>query len=843
VHEAARERWSIPWLDQLQQDVRYALRALRRSPGFTATVIITLGLGIGANTVMFNVVDRLMFRPHAYLRDSDTAHRIYWQRQQRGEAVTTMTTQYTRYLDLRKWTTSFSQFAAFSEREIAVGTGESSRERRVGVVSASYFDFFDARPALGRFFVASEDVTPRGADVIVLSHAFWQSEFGGGDVLGKVLRVGEVRATIIGVAPRGFAGVNDAYPPVLFLPITTYAASTGTDDARTYFNDYGWGWVNVLVRRKPGVTQEQAEADASRAYRRSWDAAVALAPDEVPTDRVQPHAVVSSIRPGAGPMASLDARTAVWIGMVAAIVLLIACANVADLFLARALKRRRETAVRIALGVSRGRLLTQWLTESMVLALFGGVAALLIARWTGTVLRAWDFDGLRRLLINTDLRTTVLNDWRTIGVTAGLAITIGLLVGLIPTFWSGRGDVARTLRGGVRGGESDGARLRAALLVVQATLSVVLLVDAALFVRSLRAVQAIPMGYDIDRVLMVNRAMGNSPFNDSAQLAMRRQLLATAQSLPIVESAAWASSAPFFSTSSATLFVPGVDSVESLGNFTYQVTTPDYFRTMGTRILRGRGLTTDDRAGAPGVAVVSQSMANVLWPQQNAIGKCIRMRSDMVPCLTVVGIAEDMVQRELTGGRYHYYISIDQQTRTWGNWMLLRLRGDPGREAESIRQSLQQVMPGTSYVTVRPLREAVQSAQQSWRMGAVMFFAFGALALIVAAVGLYGVIAYGVSERMHEWGVRLALGAQRVDIVRLVTGQSVRFAAAGIALGVLVALGTSRWIQPLLFQQSAKDPLVYGGVGIVLLVVALVAGALPAFRAARVDPNSALKTE
>ncbi|HSL71963.1 MAG TPA: FtsX-like permease family protein, partial [Longimicrobiales bacterium] len=529
--------------------------------------------------------------------------------------------------------------------------------------------------------------------------------------------------------------------------------------------------------------------------------------------------------------------------LVALIVLMIATANVANLFLARALRRRRETAVRLALGVSRRRLLTQWLTESLLLALLGGVAALLIARWAGEALRAFDLDGLRRLLIATESQTNVLTDRRTLVVTGALAVATGLIVGLIPTLWSGRGDLARSLRGGVRGGVSQGTRMRGALLVVQATLSVALLVGAALFVRSLQAVQALPLGYDADRVLMVRRVANGMLFNDSAQRALRHQLMATALSIPVVESAAWATSAPFLSTGSTTLFVSGIDSVARLGAFSNQMTTPDYFRTMGTRILRGRGFSADDRLGAPGVAVVSQSMADVLWPGRNAIGQCFRMRSDTVPCTTVVGIAEDMLQREMTGARYHYYIPIDQQTRSAGNWMLLRLRTDPAAEAETIRRTLQSVMPGTSYLSVRPLRAEVQFAQQSWRMGAVMFLAFGLLALVVEAIGLYGVIAYSVTERMHEWGVRAALGARRSDILRLVVGQSVRFAAAGATLGLLIAFLASRWIQPLLFQQSARDPWIYGCVGTLLIAVALIGGGLPALRAARVDPNSALRAE
>jgi putative ABC transport system permease protein len=836
TREAARERWSIPPLDHFQQDVRYALRGLRRSPGFTATVVITLSLGIGANAAMFNVVDQLMFRPLAYLHDPGTVHRLYWQWQDRGTLTTTMSTQYARYLDITKWTSSFSQLAGFSERDLAVGDGESARERRVGTVSASFFTFFDARPVLGRFFVAEEDVTPRGADVAVLSYAFWQSEFGRRDVRGDKLQVGSVRATIIGVAPPGFSGVNDATPPVLYIPITTFAGSTGTNDSRTYFSKYQWGWMHVLVRRRPNVTVQQAEADASAAFRRSWLAGRRDDPSYPTLDVAKPHVAVSSVRPGSGPDPALEARTALWVSIVAVIVLLIAIANVANLFLARALRRLRETALRLALGVSRRRLIMQSMTESLVLSLIAGGVSLVATQWAGAA--------IRQILMTTSTGSAAsASDWRTVAVTIGLAIATGALVGLVPAHSSAGADLIRSLRG-TRGGTAEGSRLRASFLVLQAALSVVLLIGAALFVRSLDAVKSLPMGYDADRVLFVQRIIRGPAFDETAQRALRQGLLSTAQSLPGVEAAAWVSSAPFISTSNTNLYVSGIDSVARLGTFTYQATTSDYFRTMGTRILRGRGLTTDDRAGTPNVAVVSESMARVLWPNQDAIGKCFRMRSDTVPCTTVVGIAEDMVQRDITGThRYHYYVSIDQYTRTWGNGMLLRLRDDPSREAEAIRKALQRVVPGASYVTVLPLREVVQNAQRSWRLGATMFVAFGALALAVAAVGLYGVIGYSVAQRMHELGVRVALGARRSDILRLVVGQSVRFALAGVVCGVVVALFSSRFMQPLLFHQSATDSTIYLAVGTVMLIVALAASALPALRAARADPNTALRAE
>jgi hypothetical protein len=321
-------------------------------------------------------------------------------------------------------------------------------------------------------------------------------------------------------------------------------------------------------------------------------------------------------------------------------------------------------------------------------------------------------------------------------------------------------------------------------------------------------------------------------------------LMETAAALPGVEAVAWMSSAPFVSTSSTRLFVPGVDSVGRLGEFTYTATTPDYFRAMGTRVLRGRGIAATDRPGMPAVGVVSESMARVLWPGQDAIGQCFRMRSDTLPCTTVVGIAEDMVQGEITGTqRYHYYVAIDQYTRTWGNWMALRLRGHPTIEAEGIRQALQRVMPGISYLRVQPLSEIVQDTQRSWRLGSTMFLAFGVLALVVAAVGLYGVIAYGVTQRLHELGVRAALGARRADLLRLVVSQSLRLAVAGVVVGMLLALLASRWVEPLLFRQSGTDPVVYAAVGVLMLVVAVAASLAPALRAAKADPNTALRTE
>jgi predicted permease len=824
-------------LDELAQDLRYAFRALRKSPGFAGAVILTLGLGIGANAAMFGVVDRLMFRPYAYLQDPASVNRVYLRSTYRGTTTTFWHTEYTRYLDLKQATTSFDLWSGFANRPMAVGLGDASRERQVANVNATFFKFFDARPALGRFFVPAEDTTPVGANVAVLGYGFWQSEYGGRNVLGQVLQVGNIPATIIGVVPEGFAGVADNDPPAVYIPITTYAGSNPNERKKPeYYTQYHWGWMEMMVRRKPGVTVEQASADLSQAYVRSWNAERAIDASLTPLESAKPMAIAGAMKVGAGPEPSLEARTALWVTGVAVIVLLIACANVANLFLARALRRQREIAVRLALGVTRRRLLTQTLTESLLLSLLGSVAGLVVAQWGGIAIR-------RLLITNGNASLDVLTDWRTLGAAVAVAMLAGFLTGLAPALLSGRGDLTRALRAGVREGTHQRSRTRGALLVLQGALSVVLLVGAGLFVKSLQHVKAMRIGYDAEPVLMASRNMRGMDMDDSSRARLGRELLAAAQAIPGVEAAAYVTTVPFWSTSSTDLFVAGIDSVRKLGRFTYQTATTDYFRTMGTRIVRGRGFTAEDRATAPRIGIVSESMARVLWPGENAIGQCMRVHADTMPCTTVVGIAEDIVQNDLTTNkRYQYYLPMEQDRRD-GFAVMLKMRGSVAVQQEAVRKALQKVMPGEAYVTVRPFAEIVDAERRSWRMGATMFVAFGLLALVVAAVGLYGVIAYNVTQRMHELGVRMALGAQARDIRRLVVTQGARFGGAGVALGTVLAIVASKWIEPLLFQQSARDPVVYTLVGGALLAVALVASMVPARRAANADPNSALRAE
>lgn len=834
--EDVRDARGIVWLDIVGRDLRFALRGLRASPGFTAAVVVTLALGIGANAAIFGAVDRLMFRTPPYLRDAGRIHRVYLQTTARGKVRSESNLEYTRYQDLGRWSTAFDATAAFAPRTLAVGTGEDAREIPVAAVSATFFALFDAPPALGRFFGPTEDSVPRGAPVAVLSYAFWKTQYGGRpDVLGTSLQVGSAAHTVIGVAPKGFVGVGDGDPPALFIPITAYAAAfrLTARDPHEWYTGYNWGWLEMLVRRRSGVSVAAAGADLSYAYQRSYAAERAVSVGMTPPEIARPRAVIGPVREARGPRGGRDAAVLLWIGGVALVVLLIACANVANLLLARALRRRRETAVRLALGVTRRRLLAQLLTESALLAALGGLAGLLVAWWGGAALRS----------LFPATGAAALGDGRTVAFAALAALLVGVLTGLAPALHAGRGDLTEMLKAGAREGVQQRSRTRTALLLVQAALSVVLLVGAGLFVRSLQHVRALRLGYDVDPVLYLARNARGTVLSEAGRIANAQRLLEAARTLPGVENASLGLTVPFWDTWSQGFFVTGIDSVRRLGTFTLQAGSPEYFATTGTRILRGRGITADDRAGAPRVVVVSQAMARRLWPSADALGQCMRFDADTMPCTTVVGIAEDIKQNSLTDETgLHYYLPI-AQFHPEDAVLFIRMRGAAAPAAEMVRRNLQRLMPGVSYITVTPMREILAPEELAWQAGATMFLALGGLALVLAAIGLYSVVAYHVAQRTHEMGVRIALGAGTGTLLGLVVGEGVRFAGAGILIGGAIALLSGRWVRPLLFGVSPYDPLVLGGVAVTLLAVAVAASTLPALRAAHVDPTVALRVE
>jgi predicted permease len=834
-HPRAR-RW-----DAFTQDLRYAVRGLKNRPGFTVAVVLTLALGIGANAAMFSMVDRLLFRPPPMLRESALAHRIYVVRDYRGEPFAGGSVQYARYRDLTNWSHSFARTAEITSRHLAIGVGAEAREMQVGVVSASFFGFFDAPPALGRYFTTAEDTTPVGAPVAVLGYGYWRTAYGGrSDVLGRTMQIGATVYSIIGVAPQGFVGLWPAEPPAVFVPITAYGAEIGASlrmRGETWWGTYHWTWSSMIAEQKPDVSQEAANADLTQAYLRSYRAQAAEDHGMEPEALAKPHGIAASILSERGPNESSEAKVATWIGGVALIVWLIACANVANLLLARALRRRREIAVRIALGVSRARLVSQLLTESLLLAGLAGVAGLVVAQVGGAVLRA-------ELLPKT-AAATVLTDPRTL-LFAGLAALIaGFLTGLAPVLQARRADLAGDLKAGEREGGVHRSRMRVALLVLQGALSVILLVGAGLFVRSLRNVRDVPLGYDVDPVLIVDLQMRGVSLDSAARVALRNRLLEEARTIPGVTHATRRVTEPFWSTWDVDLHVTGIDSVDRLGEFDLNAVTPDYFATMGTRILRGRGIGESDVGGAPRVLVVSAAMAKVLWPGQEALGQCVRVGSDTVPCSTVVGIAEDIKTHALTGERgnfYFYYLPTPQFNPDQGG-LFVRTNVPAAEVQETIRRRLQPLMPGASYVTVTPLSDILGSETRSWRLGATMFTAFGALALLLAGIGLYSVIAYNVAQRTQEMGVRIALGAEVRDVVGLVLREGMTLAIVGVVFGGAVALLVSGLVKPLLFDESPRDPVVFVGVAVALLAVAALASFIPARRAARVDPMRALRTE
>jgi predicted permease len=584
----------------------------------------------------------------------------------------------------------------------------------------------------------------------------------------------------------------------------------------------------------PGVSVAQANSDLTRAYIASWNEERALDPRRDAGTVANPHATLAPLQQLRGPEAGRDASILLWISGVAAIVLLIACANVANLLLGRAFGRRREIAVRLALGVTRRRLIAQLLSESLLLALLAGVAGVVVGEVGQSVLRT--------LFLPKAAAVGVLDDPRTIGFAAIVALLAGLVTGLAPALQSGRADLTTALKSGVREGGQHRSRTRSGLLLAQGALSVFLLVGAGLFVRSLHKVVSIPLGFDVDPILCIFANLRGVHLEKKDEYRLTTRLAEESRSIPGVQAASQVLTIPMYQMMSRSFSVPGLDSASQLGHFSLQMGDHDFFRTVGTRVLSGRGFDSTDRFESPKVIVVSHAMANTLWPRQNALGKCVRFE-DTLPCNTVVGIAEDIKTNDIVGEQsMQYYLSIEQNQPTEAS-VFIRMHGDVESQSEQVRKRLQLLMPGASYVTAMPMRKIVDPTMSSWRMGATMFVLFGVLALILAAIGLYSVIAYNVAQRTHELGLRIALGAHAQHVLRMVLGEGLRFGLVGIAIGVVIALAAGHWVQPLLYDESARDPLVYVAVAAVLIFAATAASAIPARRAVRVDPSIALRVE
>lgn len=834
IKDDARDVRGTVVLEQWLADLRHTVRALAARPVFTVGVAGTLALGIGANAAMFGIVDRLMFRTPDGLRAPERVHRVHLRWTQDGEPRSDRSMQFPRYRDLERESQTLDAVGAFQLRTVALGRGDETHEGRAAVVSAGYLDFFDAPPVLGRWFTRGDDEPPTGSPVAVLGHDYWQTRYGGRlDVVGQTLQVDRLDATIIGVAPAGFAGIADQRTPSVFVPMSAFAhAFRGT----SYVESYNWGWLELLVRRRPGVTVADAERDLSRAFTTSWRKEDAWRGSATNVEEARPSVALGPVHLGRGPDASLDARVTLWISGVALLVLVIACANVANLFLSRAVARQREVALRLALGVGRLRLARQVLVEGLLLGLLGAAGGMLLARAAGGTLRTLVLPGAPDL--------SVLSDGRTIGYAMVLAIVAALLASAAPAIMATRVDLAHALKAGGRTASVRRSRLQRGLVMMQSALSLLLLVGATLFVRSLQRAERHRLGFDVDPLAIAEVSLRGTTIDSAARVAMIDRLEAAAREVPGVTHVATTASVPFWSNEGRDLIVPGVDSVRRLGRFTLQAGSAEYFAATGTRIVAGRALGAEDRAGTMPVAVVSEGMARVLWPGTSALGKCFHLDDARSPCRVVVGVAEESAMRTLSPTRdFTYYVPVSQFPDGLSPQFFIRAADGVAPPIAAIRSRMQRELPGAAFVNVMPMSQLLAPQLRGWRFGATMFAALGGLALLVAALGLHSLVAYETAQREQELGVRLALGASRGRLLQLIVRQGTRLALYGVGAGLVLALAASGPLAGLMFQQSTRDPLVLGGIALLLVLVAAVASLVPGWRATRLDPASTLRAD
>jgi len=849
-----RRRDRLQSLENLRHDTLFAIRGLRRSPGLAIACIVTIALGVGANGAMFTLADRLFTRPPSGVEDPGAIRRIYARTSFMGGGSMTIRSGFPyRILTLLDSNlASRVRLAGYTPPDTMLlqsggATGVSTIVRGA-YVTGSYMPVLGVHPSFGRFFAADEMVMGSPAYVAVISDRLWRRAFDGdSNVIGKTLDINRQRMTIIGVAERDFDG-PDLSATEVWMPFATFPASS----EGSWYNSYASATrLNLIGRVGVGTSDEWiASAATTIVQRTSFQGAGGRRINALRDSSAV--MLTGPILESLGP----SMRTAPEIGIatrligVTIIVLLLACANVASLLLARALGRRREIAVRIALGVSRRRLVSQLLVEGLLLAIVAGVAALVASVWAG--------NGLRALIMPNTYWAESAVDGRVVLFIGIVALATGLLAGLVPALQASHPELADALKSGARDGGvgASGSRLRQFLLVAQVAMSVLLLYGAGLFVHSLIRLRAIDLGFDADRVvygsvMLLDPSGAYLDFDATWSPRVAQGLMETAHRLdgaPGVERVAVGMGGPMHAQGMLDAYLadgshaPVIDKRAAALNST----TPNYLEATGSRLVRGRFFSEADRNGPP-VAVVSELTARTYWPGRDALGQCIRLHSQRAPCSTVIGILGDSHVQGVVEQPTPQVVTpftYDSLGRPRSATTII-VRAKPGQTAAVralIRQELAHAFP-RSVQYVKSVSESMAIELRPWRVGLYLFGGFGALALLVAALGTYSVLSYAVTQRLHEIGVRIALGAQALDVLRLVVADGLRLAALGVGVGLAVALAASRVMQSLLYDTSAREPLVTLGVAALLVAIAAAASAVPARRAARVDPVEVLRSE
>jgi predicted permease len=835
--EECRDARGTQFFEQAWQDIRFGLRMLRKSPGFTVTAILTLALGIGANTAIFSMMNTVLLQslpvrnPGELVVIASTV----------PKAGTDTSFSYPMYRDIRDKNDVFDGVLAVGGAPMNMSYSGESERVRARLVSGNYFEVLGVRPRIGRLFTQDDDRTPGAHPVVVVSYGFWESRFGKDpSLIGKTILVDDRAMTVIGVSAAGFYGTDldrstDLYVPLMMTPAFIPVPANRLEGRRFW-------WITLMARRKPGVSLPQAQASLGVLYQQLLKAdAEELPPDASEYARKQFFSRMIQLAPGNQGAAHLQramAQPLVMLFTVTGIVLLILCANLANLLLARASARGQETAVRLALGAGRFRLLRQWLTESVLISVIGGAAGILIAMGVNAALIGF---------IPADFRSNLDTPfgWRVFAFTLGVSVLVGAVIGLAPAIRASRNSAPLVLRGESRnstGGKS--LSLRNALIVLQVALSLPLLIGAGLFLHSLENLRGMDTGFDRDRVLLASFNPAVSGYSPAATRNFYDQLLARVRAFPGVQAASISTESPISgNVGSNGIVVEGYQprQGERMSCLNADIST-DFFRTIHIPFVAGRDFTYQDRAGAAKVTIINETMAHYFFGNANPIGKKIGM--EKTPDMEIVGVVRDAKYTQLREEKIrHFYIPIQQEPRLFEGTLHVRTAGDPAALTEMVRAQVKSLDPQLPLYGVKTLATQVDDSLIPERLISWLSTVFGLLATLLAAIGLYGVVAFSVTRRTREIGVRIALGAMPGDVLWLFLKQMAVLVGAGVIIGIGGALAATRLLSTMLYDVKPADPLAFIAAGAVLIATATLAAYLPARRATRVHPMTALRYE